>query len=138
MLLIGTISQALLYLCFAILIGSFLLYLLPDTNRPCINVPKGVLMMATGVISIFSFFPVLQLILYLSPDIGFAQTLQSVLFTFEVGKAWIFTCILSNILFIFVIWFDYRKRALYAYIGIAFIFNLILALGWPSHASSYN
>ena len=41
--------------------------------------------------AIFSFFPVLQLILYLSPDIGFAQTLQSVLFTFEVGKSWIFT-----------------------------------------------
>ena len=80
----------------------------------------------------------MQLILYLSPDIGFAQTLQSVLFTFEVGKAWIFTYILSTLLFIFVIWFDYRKRALYAYIGIIFTFILILALGWASHASSYD
>ena len=128
MIVIGIISEALLYLCFAFLIGSFILYLVPNTHRPDINVPKGVLMTATGGIAIFSFIPVLQLILYLSPDIGFAQTLQSVLFTFEVGKAWIFTYILSNLLFIFVIWFDYRKRALYAYIGIVFTFILILAL----------
>ena len=110
MIFVGTITQALMYLCFAILIGSFILYLVPNTHPPDINVPKGALMIAIGGIAIFSFFPVLQLILYLSHDIGFAQTLQSVLFTFEVGKAWIFTYILSNLLFIFVIWFDYRKR----------------------------
>ena len=138
MIVIGTITQSLLYLCFAILIGSFILYLVPNTHRPDINVPKGALMIAIGGIAIFSFFPVLQLVLYLSPDIGFAQTWQSVLLTFEVGKAWIFTYILSTILFIFVIWFDYRKRALYAYIAIICTFILILALGWASHASSYD
>ena len=138
MLIIGVISQALLYLCFALSLGCFLLHLVPATNRPDINVPKGALMIATGGIAIFSFFPVLELILYLSPTIGFTQTWQSVLFTFEVGKAWVFTYILSNILFIFVVWFDYRKKALYAYIGIAFTFILILALGWSSHVSSYD
>ncbi|MCQ6276074.1 CopD family protein [Bacillus sp. V3B] len=138
MLIMGIISQALLYLCFALSLGSFLLYLVPNTHRPDIHVPKGALMMAIGGITLFSFFPVLQLILYLSPDIGFAQTWQSVLFTFEVGKSWIFTCILSNLLFIFVIWFDYQKKALYAYIGMASIFILILSLGWSSHASSYD
>ncbi|MFJ8257988.1 copper resistance D family protein [Peribacillus asahii] len=138
MLFVETISQALLYLCFALLLGSFLLCLVSNTYRPNISVPKSALMIATGGIAIFSFFPVLQLILYLSPGIGFAQTLQSVLLTFEVGKAWIFTFILSIILFIFFIWFDYWKRALYAYIGIAFTFILILALGWSSHASSYD
>ena len=138
MLIIGIISQALLYLCFALSLGSFILYLVPTTHRPDISVPRGALMTAIGGIAIFSFFPVLQLILYLSPNIGFAQTWQSVLFTFEIGKAWIFTFILANLLFIFVIWFDYQKKALYAYIGIAFTFILILALGWASHASSYD
>ncbi|MFF2290832.1 CopD family protein [Peribacillus butanolivorans] len=138
MFLIGIISEALLYLCFALLIGSFLLYLVPSSYRPDINVTKGYLMMAIGGIAIFSFIPVLQLILYLYHDVGLTQTLQSVLFTFEVGKAWVFTYILSNLLFIFVVWFDYRKRALYAYIGIFFTFLLILALGWSSHASSYD
>lgn len=60
-------------------------------------------MIATGGITIFSFFPVLKLILYLYYDIGLAQTFDSVLFTFEVGKAWVFTYILSNLLFVFVL-----------------------------------
>ncbi|WP_147535972.1 copper resistance D family protein [Bacillus marasmi] len=138
MIFVGTVTQALIYLCFAILLGSFILSLVPQTYRPTISVPKGVMMTAVGGIAIFSFIPVLELILYLSPGIGFIQTMQSVLFTFEVGKAWIFTYILSNILFIFVIWFDYRKNKSYAYIGITIVFILILALGWSSHASSYD
>ncbi|MGG3889982.1 copper resistance D family protein [Metabacillus fastidiosus] len=136
MLLIGIISQALLYLCFSLLIGSFLIYLVPHTHRPDINVKKGTLMIAIGGIAIFSSFPVLQLILYLAPYDGFIKTLQSVLFSFEVGKSWIFTYIVSNLLFIFITWIDYRKNNLYAYIGIFFTFLLILALGWSSHAAS--
>ena len=51
MIVIGTITQALLYLCFALSLGSFILYLVPNTHRPDINVPKGVLMTATGGIA---------------------------------------------------------------------------------------
>ncbi len=136
MLMIGTISEPLLYLCFSLLMGSFILQLVPSAYRPDINVPKGFLMIATAGIGIFSFIPVLQVILYLYQDIGFEQTLKSVLFTFEVGKAWIFTYLLSNLLFIYIVWFDYRKNPLYAYIGMFITFILILALGWSSHASS--
>ncbi|MBT2669157.1 CopD family protein [Bacillus sp. ISL-4] len=136
MFMIGIISEPLLYLCFSLLLGRFILRLVPSTYRPDFNVPKGVLMLATAGIAIFSFIPVLQVILYLYQDIGFKQTLKSVLFTFEVGKAWIFTCFLSNLLFIYIVWFDYRKNQLYAYIGIVITFILILALGWSSHASS--
>lgn len=138
MIFVGTVTQALIYLSFAILLGSFILALVPQAHKPTISVPKGALMTALGSIAIFSFIPVLQLILYLSPGIGFIQTMQSVLFTFEVGKSWVFTFIISNILFIFVVWFDYRKSKFYAYIGIAIVFILILALGWSSHASSYD
>ncbi|MFZ0446317.1 MAG: hypothetical protein WAM95_17125 [Bacillus sp. (in: firmicutes)] len=66
---IGIISEPLLYLCFSIIIGSFLLSIVPSTYRPDFNVPKGVLMAATAGIAIFSFVPVLQIILYLYQDI---------------------------------------------------------------------
>ncbi|MCM3670277.1 CopD family protein [Mesobacillus maritimus] len=138
MIAVGTISQALLYFFFATLIGSFILSVVPNTHRPGISEPKSALMIACGGIAIFSFFPVWQLVLYLAPDIGLAQTMQSVLFTFEVGKAWIFTYFLANVLFIYVIWFDYRNKPLYAYVGLALTFIMILAIGWSSHASSYD
>ena len=67
-------------------------------------------MTAIGGIALLSFIPVLQLILHLYVDIGFVQTLLLVLFTFEVGKAWIFT-FPSYPLFYLFLWvcFDYRK-----------------------------
>lgn len=136
MIVIVATAQAILYLYFAILMGSFLLYLIPNTHRPDINVPKGVLMIAPIGIAIFSFFPIMQLVLYLAPGIGFTNVLQSVLFTFEMGKSWLFTFILSILLFILVTWFDYQKRAIYAYMGITITLILILAIGWSSHASS--
>ncbi len=43
MIVLGEISEALLFLCFSLLTGSFLLYLFPSHYRPEINVPKGAL-----------------------------------------------------------------------------------------------
>lgn len=136
MLLVGIISEVLLYLCFSFIIGSFLLYIVSDSYRPDIHIPKGAVMLAVAGIAFFSFIPVLQLVLHVYQDIGLSQTVQSVLFTFEVGKGWIFTYILANLLFIFVVWFDYRKKPLYSYIGLAFALCLIFALAWSGHASS--
>lgn len=136
MIIAGIITETLLYLCFSLLMGTFLIALVRSQSKPDIKVPKGVLMAAAGGIGIFSFVPVLQLILYLYQDVGLGQTFQSVLFTFEVGKAWVLTYLLSNLLFIYIIWFDYRSKRLYALGGVFITFILILALGWSSHASS--
>lgn len=136
MMLAGMITEVLLYLCFSILMGSFLMYLIPSPFRPEIHVPKGILMAASGGIAIFSFVPVLQVVLHLYHEIGLERTFQAVVFTFEVGKAWIFTYILSNLLFIYIIWFDYRKFRRYSLIGLIFVLFLALSLGWSSHAGS--
>ncbi|WP_240758350.1 copper resistance D family protein [Lysinibacillus sp. SGAir0095] len=138
MVLLGIVSQALVYLCFAILIGSFILFLISETRRPTLLVPKRALLAATLGLALFSFFPVLQILLYLVPKTGFFETIQSVLFTFEVGKAWFFTFIVSVILFIYISLFDDWTNKFYIGIGLALTFLLILALGWSSHASSYN
>ncbi|MED3645137.1 CopD family protein [Caldifermentibacillus hisashii] len=130
------ISEPLLYLCFSILMGSFILRIVPSSHRPDFNVKKRILMAATAGIAMLSFIPVLQVIFYLYQDIGFAKTFIMVLFTFEVGKSWIFTYLISNVLFIYIIWFDYRKKTLYAFIGLGLTILLTLALGWSSHASS--
>lgn len=130
------ISQVLLYLCFSLLLGSFLLSLVPETHKPNIYVPKKWLIASIMGIPIFSFFPVLQIIQYLAPKVGFGEAFQSVVMTFEVGKAWGFTSIVSILFVIFVSLFDYQGKMLYRSIGIASTVLLILALGWSSHISS--
>ncbi|MFE8699904.1 copper resistance D family protein [Cytobacillus sp. FJAT-54145] len=136
MMILTIFSETLLYLCFSILIGAFLLSLITNSHKPDIKVPKGVMMASIGGIAIFSFVPLLSLIFHLYEDLGFLTTFHSVLFTFEVGKAWIFTYIVANFLFIFVVWIDYRKNPFYAMIGLSITLLLLLALGWASHASS--
>lgn len=93
-------------------------------------------MAATAGIAILSFFPVLQTILYLYEDIGFISTLKSVLFDFTIGRAWFVTYLISNVLFIYIIWFDYRKRPMNSLVSLLLTLLLILILGWSSHAAS--
>lgn len=138
MAVLGFLSQALVYLCFAIIMGSFILALISEDKRPVMVIPKSALLVASSGIALFSFFPVLQIVLYLVPNMGLGETLQSVLLTFEIGKAWLFTFIVSIFLFLFISVIDYQHNKFINSIGIAIIFLLILALGWSSHASSYN
>ncbi|HWK21856.1 MAG TPA: CopD family protein [Ureibacillus sp.] len=137
MTFIGIISQALVYLCFSILMGSFILFIIPDTFRPTIQVSRGKLLTSTIGVAIFSFVPVMQILVYLWPNGDFGETLQSVLLTFEVGKAWLFTFIISIILMVYIFLFDFQEKKVYCFMGLALTFILILALGWSSHASSY-
>jgi len=130
------VSEILLYLCVSLLIGSFLIALVPSSFRPAVNIPRSVQITATIGIAVFSFAPVLVLIIYLYENMGLSETLQTVLLTFEVGKAWIFTFLVVNVLFIFIVWFDDRNKPIYSYIGIIFVVILIMGIGWASHASS--
>ncbi|MEW9050914.1 MAG: CopD family protein [Neobacillus sp.] len=136
MLIVSIISDAMLYLCFALLVGSFLLQLIPPSLRPTITIPKGVLLIATLGIVFFSFMPVLKLVLYLYEDLGLSYTLKSVLTTFETGKSWIITGVLSLFLFIYLIPIKLERNPVFAVTGLLFTLLLIAVLGWSSHASS--
>lgn len=132
----GLLSEAILYLCFSLLMGSFIISLVPESARPQIRLRKGFLLTAALGISIFSFLPVLKIVLYLYEDLGLAYTLQSVLTNFEVGKSWLSTLFISLILFVYLIPINIQRKPMFALTGLAFTLILIAALGWSSHASS--
>jgi putative copper export protein len=136
MFIAGIVSEALLYSCFSLLLGSFILSLIPKTVRPEIKIPKMLLLGAALGIAIFSFLPVLKIVLYLYEDLGLGYTLKSVLTTFEVGKTWISTGIISLILFIYLIPIKLEQKPLFSLTGLIFTLILIASLGWSSHAAS--
>ncbi|MEH7235387.1 copper resistance D family protein [Bacillus sp. JJ1562] len=136
MLVLGVISDLLLYLCFSVLIGTLILYFVPKEIRPEIHVSRKVLLISIIGIVILSFMQPLQLILAFYKDTGLSNTIHSVLFTFEVGKVWILTVAYSLIIFIYLIMFDIKKKASYSYIGLLITVGLIFAVCWGSHASS--
>lgn len=136
MFIAGIISEALLYSCFSILIGSFIMYLIPKTARPEMKIPKSVLLFAALGIALFSFLPVLKIVTYLYEDLGLAYTLKSVLTNFEVGKSWVSTGMISLILFIYLIPIKLEQKPMFSLTGLTFTLILIATLGWSSHAAS--
>ncbi|MFB3169430.1 CopD family protein [Neobacillus sp. 179-C4.2 HS] len=136
MFIAGIVSEALLYSSFSLLLGSFILNLVPKSVRPEIKIPKFVLLGAALGIAIFSFLPVLKIVLYLYEDLGLGYTLQSVLTNFEVGKTWISTGIISLILFIYLIPIRLEQKPLFSLTGLVFTLILIAFVGWSSHAAS--
>ncbi|WP_374717563.1 copper resistance D family protein [Neobacillus sp.] len=136
MVVISILSEALLYLSFSLLLGSFILYLVPKKVRPDLKIPKPILLTATLGVAFLSFVPVLKIILYLYKDLGWGSTIQSVLFQFEVGKSWVRIGIVSVLLFIFLIPVKLDRKPIFALQGLLFTLILIGLTGWASHASS--
>ncbi|QOR68852.1 CopD family protein [Cytobacillus suaedae] len=116
--------------------GSFILHLIPSRLRPDILVPKQTVLLSILGIALLSFFPIVQLVLVIYKNIGLGTTLTSVIYTFEVGQAWLLTFFVANVLIIYVNLFDFKKKTIHAYVGLLVTIVLILSLGWASHASS--
>lgn len=130
------ISESLLYLCFSLLMGAFIIQFIPERMKPTIHIPKRLIQLSVLGIVFFSVAPVIRIILFLYEDIGFITTVENVLGGFEVGKAWNFTVILAIFFYVFVSLFPVLKSKVLSGISLIFTLVLLLALGWASHAAS--
>ena len=130
------ISQVLLYVCFAILAGSFLLQIIPSTYRPDIKVPTYYLLISAIMVPIASFIPVLDITLFIAPRLGFGESLKTVLLTYTVGNAWNFTLIGSALLVLVIALMRSNEKRISAYLAIVLTFGLMLTIAWSSHAGA--
>ncbi|MFC5591281.1 copper resistance D family protein [Sporosarcina soli] len=130
------ISQTLLYLCFSVLIGSFILLLVPSQYRPDIKISKRLLLISAITLPVFAFIPVLDITLYIAPRLGLVESLKIVLTTYTVGTAWDFTLLGSGVLILLIALARPAEKSIYAILGALLSFGIILTVAWSSHASS--
>lgn len=128
-------SQAVLYICFALLMGSFILRLVPPHLRPDVIVSQKVLVVGTALIPLAAFLPVLDITLYISPRLGFFDALSIVLTTYTIGTAWNFT-LLASIVLMLMLMRTKPSSNVSAYIGIMMTVVLIVTVAWSSHAAA--
>ncbi|TLS37010.1 copper resistance D family protein [Pseudalkalibacillus caeni] len=133
-----SITEGLLYVCFAILIGSFLLYSVPSHLRPAIYVPKKVLLIVTVLAGLLSFGPFVNVVVWLNQDmrIGLWETVYSVLSSFEVGTSLSLTLLFIVLLYLLVLLNDVTRQQFFARMALFFSILIIFAGGWASHAAS--
>ena len=130
------LSEWVLYLSFSLLMGSFILASVPADARPDITVPKKYMAMAVTAVAMFSFIPILLLMMSLQEAMGWQESVRTVLLTFEIGKAWIFTTITAAVLGGFI-WIFYKERnPAYPWAGGILTIVLIAGFAWSSHAAS--
>ncbi|OMP65630.1 copper resistance D family protein [Domibacillus epiphyticus] len=130
------LTETLLYVCFSFLMGTFLIQLIPSTKKPSIYIHKCFVQLPIFGIIIFSCMPVAYLASALFSNGGISLQIQDILFTFEIGKAWIFTFIISIFFLLFVSLFPVLNSKRQSTVSIVIILILIFTIGWASHPAS--
>ncbi|MGG4490207.1 copper resistance D family protein [Metabacillus idriensis] len=124
------IGEGFTYVLFSFLIGHVVLQFVKKDKKPDIRFPKIFLLLSVLLIVLFSFFPVLNIILNFYQIAGLSQTIQSVLADFQAGQSWLMTAAAAACLWI-VIYLEGPK-----YIQGLLLLFMIAALGYASHAAS--
>lgn len=135
-MLFVTISDALLYFCFSILLGTFLVQCIPVDYKPTIQISNKWLVISTMGIPLLTFLPILQIVLILQPQFGFWTSLANVLISYKMGMAWSIILVLSFMQLIYLKFLKDPPSKRYSVIGILLGALLIAAASWASHASS--
>jgi copper resistance protein D len=118
------------YVLFSILVGHVVLQFIPETKKPKIQISKPVLLLCPLGIILFSFAPLLQLILFFNGSDGFLAAALTVLSDYEIGRAWMFICCLSILLWI-TIYVDGSR-----FFRAQWLLLMIFAIGNASHVAS--
>ncbi|MDW0117544.1 copper resistance protein CopD [Sporosarcina thermotolerans] len=130
------ISQTLLYVCFAVLAGSFILLLVPSKYRPELKISKRLLLVSAATLPVFAFIPVLDITLFIAPRLGFVEALKIVLTTYTVGTAWDFTLLGSIILVLVIVFARSTETSSLTILGAILTFGLMVTIAWSSHVST--
>jgi copper resistance protein D len=118
------------YLIFSLLVGHVVLQFVPESKKPNIELPKHLLLISTLGIIVFTFVPVLALILYFADSVGYASSAAAVFTSFQIGQAWLFITVFA--IFLWLTLYLERSKYLQAF----WIILMIIAIGLGSHVSS--
>ncbi|CAM2778717.1 CopD family protein [Paenibacillus sediminis] len=130
------LGEPFLYLCFALLTGIAILNMIPNAYKPTLSIPRGVgFISAVGVV-IFSFLPVLRIILFFREDIGFWASFNSVMFSFREGKAYLWTAALSLGSALILRDRSLSSRRLFQAATVLFLVGIVASLAVFNHAAS--
>lgn len=128
------VCDILLYLSLSIILGTWLLNLVPEHRRPMIHVPRPILIGAMISLPFITFPPLLQLILYYYKDDQLWQIIKAIVLTFHIGRAWLF---IAGISFLMMMTSILRlPERVKSYAGLIYTILIIMGLGWSSHAAS--
>ena len=130
------LTETMLYLAFSILMGSYILQLIPNNKKPSVYIRNRWLLIAVFFVLVCSFMPLLYLIVNLQQNTGISISIWDILISFEIGNAWIATLSISIFFITYIYSFPDETNKWYALGGILFTLVLICTISWTSHPAS--
>lgn len=130
-----SLSDTLLYFCFSILLGTFIVQLIPASYKPTIQINNKCLVISTIAIPILTFLPILQVVFTLQPQFGFLTSLADVLISYRIGFAWTIILLLSMMLFFYLKFINHRPSKRYSVVGILLMLLVIASAAWANPPS---
>ena len=132
------VSESLLYICFSLVMGYFILQLVPIAYKPTIVFPKWLLLLCVISIPTMSYIP-LHLIAAQYADafqLGYIPMIRSILLDLPVGEAWLWTLLGSVGLALMVGIPALAKDRHMPKVGLLLTLLLSVWFGFASHAAS--
>ncbi|WP_424475405.1 copper resistance D family protein [Oceanobacillus kimchii] len=129
-------SETLLYLCFSFLAGAFILRWIPTNSKPTIKISTSLQLFTVFSIALLSFIPLIQLIIHVAGMEGIGSAVESILLTFRIGNAWLFTFIICIVTAFYITIFGNDHRQIFIIGELFLLFLLTIGIAWSSHAGS--
>ncbi|MEH7414896.1 CopD family protein [Neobacillus drentensis] len=118
------------YLLYSILVGHVALQFVPEANKPRFSIPTPVLLLSTLGIIFCSLGPIVQTVSYFQGGVGLSLAIRSVIFGFQVGKAWIFIGFMATFLYLAILLKGSK------FVQMILLLLMIAAVGYSSHVAS--
>ncbi|NHN28220.1 copper resistance D family protein [Paenibacillus agricola] len=133
------VSEAILYICFALLVGGSLINLIPESKKPSIIIHNHVILGAIVGIVIFSFVQIIQLIIFFRVNLGYeiGFITYKVITDYKIGNAWVLTLLIAIALLYLHKLGDTSSIYRFKWKGIfALSILLVGCFGWASHSAT--
>ncbi|WP_211748350.1 CopD family protein [Paenibacillus sp. Marseille-Q4541] len=133
----GFLSEGLLYICYAFLMGTLIVQLVPATAKPNLRIPRQAVLWSIVGTMLLAFAPLLQIIMRFGPGIGYGKAISTVLFSFKEGKAYLLVfglCLLLLLTFLLVKNALQDKKILYP--SLLIVLCIIGTFGYVSHVGA--
>lgn len=133
------VSETILYICFALLVGGSLLNLIPESKKPSISIHNYAIVGATVGILIFSFVQIIQLIIFFRVNLGYeiGFVTSKVITDYKIGNAWVLTLFIAIALLYLHQLGSTSRLYTFKWHGI-FVLSILLVgcFGWASHSAT--
>ncbi|ELK46393.1 MULTISPECIES: copper transporter [unclassified Halobacillus] len=129
-------AEVALYISFSLLIGGLLLLLIAETSKPPMVIPNKLIITASMLTIAAAFLPILPVTRTLARVDTWQQAFMNVLFTFSIGKSFLFITLFGVLLLLIWTIKGAAENKYLVSLSLALVIAMIISYTQSSHTTS--